>query len=528
MACLKKLAFVLCSILLLVAAVLFFTIGTESQAEAAEINEAAYEILVDGETVSEVAVKRGETITVTVGYEGNTYIPAVILGSDEYHIAIDGNRFSLLSDSVVGGELYLYLTIDKDNQLVGIPTPLTVYPIFENDFNLTQTMTPDGYEINGEFSSANVVVDMAGEAVDTTLSDDDDISGILASSGKDSYGNVTVTVRSLTLSGRNNLGNEMPFTVENGVANLSIDAYATNSALSGSGTSSSPYMISDASDFDLIKNYDSSSSTVYFKQDADITINGNSTLNLKTFYGYYSGENHTLIRSGEMTNGAFCHANRGTITELKIVYVNGSMVAGFLFAGGVCSINYGTLSHIYVYDGVENSLLINNYVTISALSFGGIVGCNMSSAYIINCSVGKLGFTRINTQIADGGIVGNNNGWIVNCNVGMVKFSYSKLSQQCIGGLAGSNNESGIIGHLFYQNNLSCVIIIDFSAVTSVESADDGILKIGQLVGHNDKGSVDATKYVKASRVTTIIPPSAQNLLIWTYIKYNDIVGETT
>ena len=66
-----------------------------------------------------------------------------------------------------------------------IPTPLTVYPIFEDDFNLTQTMTPDGYEINGEFSSANVVVDMAGEAVDTTLSDDDDISGILASSGKD-------------------------------------------------------------------------------------------------------------------------------------------------------------------------------------------------------------------------------------------------------------------------------------------------------------------------------------------------------
>lgn len=39
MACLKKLSFVLCSILLLVAAVLFFTIGTESQAEAAEINE---------------------------------------------------------------------------------------------------------------------------------------------------------------------------------------------------------------------------------------------------------------------------------------------------------------------------------------------------------------------------------------------------------------------------------------------------------------------------------------------------------
>ncbi len=518
----KKPTLVLCSILLLVAAVLFFTIGTESQAEAAEINEAAYEILVDGETVSEVAVKRGETITVTVGYEGNTYIPAVILGSDEYHIAIDGNRFSLLSDSVVGGELYLYLTIDKDNQLVGIPTPLTVYPIFEDDFNLTQTMTPDGYEINGEFSSANVVVDMAGEAVGTTLSDDDDISGILASSGKDSYGNVTVTVRSLTLSGRNNLGNEMPFTVENGVANLSIDAYATNSALGGSGTSLFPYLISDASDFDLIKNYDSSSSTVYFKQDADITINGNSTLNLKTFYGNYRGGNHTLIRSGEMTNGAFCHTNRGTITELNIYYVNGSSIAGFLYAGGVCSINYGTISYITI-DHYNENIAILSSVTASALGLGGIVGCNMSSGYVMNSNVYRINFTRINTQIADGGIVANNSGWVVNCNVSMVRFSYSKLSQQSIGGLVGTNNESGNVGHLFYSDNLLCIFELDFTAVTSVESADDGILKIGKLVGHNNKGTVDKKRYENTSGLSIL--PNNPSFLIWTYIKQYDYIG---
>lgn len=523
MAWLKKLSFVVCPILLLVATVLFFTIGTESQAEAAGMNEAAYEILVDGETVSEVAVKRNETITVTVEHEGNTYIPAVIQGSDEYHIAIDENRFSLLSDSIVGGELYLYLTIDKDNQLVEIPTPLTVYPIFEDDFTLTQTMTPDGYEINGEFSSANVVVNMAGEAVDTTLSNNDDIREILASSGKDSYGNVTVSVRSLTLSGKNNLGNEIPFTVENGVANLSIDTYATNSALSGSGTISSPYMISDASDFDLIKNYDSSSSTVYFEQDADITINGNSTLNLKTFYGYYRGGNYILTRSGDITNGAICHTNRGTITELTIIYTSGSTLAGFLYAGGVCAINYGTVSNINMnyYNQPLRPIIT---MTVSALGFGGIVGCNMGSGYVVGCGVNKMFFTRINTQSLDGGIVGSNSGWVVNCSVVFVKLIYSKLSQQCIGGLVGANSESGKVGHFLHNENLTSNFELDFTAVTSVDSADDGILKIGILVGHNDKGVVDTQRYENVTSSLSI-KSGTSSFLIWTYITETGYIG---
>lgn len=105
----------------------------------------------------------------------------------------------------------------------------------------------------------------------------------------------------------------------------------------------------------------------------------------------------------------------------------------------------------------------------------------------------------------------------------MVKFSYSKLSQQCIGGLAGSNNESGIIGHLFYSDNLFCIVELDFTAVTAVESADDGILKIGKLVGHNNKGTVDKKRYEKTSSLS--ISPNNSSFLNWTYITKTGYIG---
>lgn len=519
MACLKKLSFVLCSILLLVAAVLFFTIGTESQAEAAEINEAAYEILVDGETVSEVAVKRGETITVTVEYEGNTYIPAVILGSDEYHIAIDGNRFSLLSDSVVGGELYLYLTIDKDNQLVGIPTPLTVYPIFEDDFNLTQTMTPDGYEINGEFSSANVVVDMAGEAVDTTLSNDDDISGILASSGKDSHGNVTVTVRSLTLSGRNNLGNEMPFTVENGVANLSIDAYATNSALNGSGTTSSPYLIYDEADFKLIPNYNSSNTRVSYKQMADFEIDGNINMNSKIFYGRYYGNSKTITRNDAIMYGGFCSTNEGYIMDLNIVYKEGSSVAGILFCGGVCAYNKGTISSVIV--KTQN---INTPITFTAASgCGGIVGVNMNGGVVTFCTAKYLIMVRPSNSQNDGGIAAGNQGTILNCANFAVTFKYSTLNAQQIGGLVGLNCSGAKVlttGTTWY----STAFTIDLSSISSVDSDDKRYLEIGTVIGRNGAGGICD---VNNAGGINLINPSPASLLYLTYVQTSGKIGRS-
>ncbi len=519
MTCLKKLSLVLGSILLLVATVLFFTIGTESQAEAAEINEAAYEISVDGEAVSEVAVKRGETITVTVGYEGNTYIPAVIQGSDEYHIAIDENRFSLLSDSIVGGELYLYLTIDKDNQLVEIPTPLTVYPIFEDDFNLTQTMTPDGYEINGEFSSANVVVDMAGEAVDATLSNDDDISEILASSGKDSYGNVTVTVRSLTLSGKNNLGNEIPFTVENGVANLLIDTYATNSALSGSGTSSSPYLIYDEADFKLIPNYNSSDTQVCYRQMADFEIDGNINMNSKIFYGVYYGNSKTITRNGASMYGGFCSTNSGSINDLTIVYKEGSSVGGILFCGGVCTYNKGTITSVTVRaEGVGTPITFT-----AASGCGGIVGVNMNGGVITACTAKYFTMVRPSNSQNDGGIAASNQGTIINCSNFGANFKYSTLNAQKVGGLVGLNcSEAKVL--TIGSAPIATSFAIDLSSITSVDSDDKRYLEIGAVIGRNGAGGICS---VNKEGWIELYKPSPTSLLYMTYVQTSGQIGRS-
>lgn len=516
---LKKLSFVLCPILLLVATVLFFTIGTESQAEAAGMNEAAYEILVDGETVSEVAVKRNETITVTVEHEGNTYIPAVIQGSDEYHIAIDENRFSLLSDSIVGGELYLYLTIDKDNQLVEIPMPLTVYPIFEDDFTLTQTMTPDGYEINGEFSSANVVVNMAGEAVDTTLSNNDDIREILASSGKDSYGNVTVSVRSLTLSGKNNLGNEIPFTVENGVANLSIDTYATNSALSGSGTSRSPYLIYNEADFKLMPNYNSSDTQVCYKQMEDLEIDGNINMNSKIFYGVYYGNSKTITRNGAIMYGGFCSTNSGSINDLTIVYEVGSSVGGILFCGGVCTYNKGTITSVIV-----KTVVANTQITFTAASgCGGIVGVNMSGGVITDCGVQYLTMVRQSNSQNDGGIAASNQGTIINCSNFGMNFKYATLNAQKVGGLVGLNCNGAKVLTIGTTSDTTA-LKIDLSTITSVDSDDKRYLEIGTVIGRNEAGGICNVKNI--GRIELCKPANA-SLLYMTYVQTSGQIGRS-
>ncbi len=450
-------------------------------AEATDSGE-EYLYLVDGG--SDVTVKRGETVSITVQRGDDIIIPILTLGNEDHHIEIEENRLSLLSDSYVGGEIIVFLSYLVEEEIVEIEEPLILLTAFEDDFAIDQAVTPDGYAMTGDFATATVKVNVAGSITDTTLQPQEDIYDILLSSGKDSYGNTEVSVASLDIVGRNGLNNEVVFTANNGENNLNIEPYATNSTLSGSGTSSSPYLINSEATFELINSYDSETSTVYFRQTGDISINGNTPLNTRKFYGYYDGDGYTLIRGGGMTYGAFCMTNKGTIKNLEIVLVadtsSPAYFAGILYVGGVCAYNEGLIDTV---DVIENTTDINAYIQFSGLGFGGIAGHNATNSGVLRSNV-RLKVHRINSALVDGGVVGANSGRVLTCSYGGI-IKYDNLEAQVIGGIVGNN--SGVVNFLLERTLLMGQLVVDFSNVQTPEDSQDRNVEAGWFIGRNNQ-----------------------------------------
>ncbi|MEI6578800.1 MAG: GLUG motif-containing protein [Eubacteriales bacterium] len=139
---------------------------------------------------------------------------------------------------------------------------------------------------------------------------------------------------------------------------------------------------------------------------------------------------------------AIVRHNQGTIDGCMIL--SGNITGGNNVAGIVAN-NYATLT---------NSLVKANITGKS--SVGGISATNTSTGNISNCAY--AGGTITVTQAADtvanaGGIAGSNSGHITDCySMGSIT---STNGATVIGGLAGENTATGVIGAAYSRTNVS-------------------------------------------------------------------------
>lgn len=435
---LRQILFLL-AIFTIVCIAVILTLQTKSSAFAASEEDAVY--FVDGAQTEEVAIKRGESISVTAEFAGKVYEPELILGGEDYKIDIDGNMLSLDVNSVVGGVLEVFLRLNTDGGIIELQKPLLLFPTLEDGLSIEHTMGENGYSVNGDFVYVEARVHMSGESVDVSLSDGDGIDYVLEKSGRDSYGNVEVETIAVTLLGENNSGTLKPFTLENGVNNLSIETYATNSVMSGgSGTSADPYLIANADDLFYLDGYDSNNETIYFKQVADIILDDTIPLQKKIFYGFYNGNGYKLTRKDNFVlYAAFCQTNRGTIQSLNIVY--DGVINISVNAGGLAAYNYGTIKYCTV---KVPQIDINNW-GLSFLCtqniFGGIVNSN-EAGEISNCTVA---LALIAESYKIGGIAVYNYATIKNNTITLLINSKIFSSDMMIGGIVAQCLNTGIV-----------------------------------------------------------------------------------
>ena len=308
------------------------------------------------------------------------------------------------------------------------------------------------------------------------------------------------------------------------------------SALTGSGTSSSPYMISTADDLDQFRdivNGGDNDAWGVLTQDIDLSQltdeterenwmpigrNTSSTAYTGTFDGAgYEIKNLKINRSGERYIGLFGCVYVGGV--IKNLFVSGS-VAGEHNVGGVAGYNEnGTIANCSNsgdvtgaesvggvagrnYEGTVTNCSNSGDVNGISDYVGGIMGYNYGD--VINCSNSG---SVIGTSGCIGGVVGYNDGTVTNCcNSGTVDGSL------WVGGVAGQNYRSTVTN----CNNSGTVTgdedvggIVGFTYRGTVMNCGwlQGTNSVG--IGQNDGTATDVISFTsvqQASVVTTTLP----------------------
>ena len=215
--------------------------------------------------------------------------------------------------------------------------------------------------------------------------------------------------------------------------------------------------------------------------DGSLTENTNnlivwSPIGYNSFYGTFDGQGHTI-------SGIYIYSNNRTgifynnCGIIKNISVTDSYIMGGYYVGGICLVNYGTISNCYNSGNVNG----NSYV-------GGVCGENYGT--ISNCH--NSGTVHGNKNI--GGVCGRNyNGTISNCyNSGTVNGNGSDTGGICgrnydtisncynSGTVNGNGSDTGgICGRNFGGTISNC-----YNAGT-VSGTGEGYTYVGGVCGHN-------------------------------------------
>ncbi len=237
-----------------------------------------------------------------------------------------------------------------------------------------------------------------------------------------------------------------------------LNGYAQYSG--GSGTETDPYLVATAEDLQNVSN----NTTSYFKQTADIDLDGVAFTPIETFTGQYDGDNFTIdnltMESGANGLGLFSRVN--TPGVIQNVVIRNASVSGGQWIGILCSTNGnweakgGTFKNCYIYDSAidggssvaafagvaggsfENCYAYNVTVEATGSMIGGISGDNENGGHYYDCAF----YGEVNGNDQVGGMVGFYNGncdkevTIKNC----VMYGSVSASNNAGGGLVGTMN----------------------------------------------------------------------------------------
>ncbi len=222
--------------------------------------------------------------------------------------------------------------------------------------------------------------------------------------------------------------------------------------LSGSGTVSDPYLISDANELGMVNWYPEDSC---FELVGDMDLSGISWYEsvVLRFNGLFEGSGHKLTNvqiSGGGPLGLFNYL--GEDGEVCNLGIEGGSVSGTMRSiGGFVGINEGSISNCYFAGDIGG-----------ARQVGGLIGYNsygsMSSSYF-------SGLVSASEQYA-GGLIGQNRGPVSNC--------------YAIGQVSGNRDVGGLIGYNYYSSLSNCYSAVDVN----------GIQDVGGLIGYNYWASV--------------------------------------
>ena len=278
---------------------------------------------------------------------------------------------------------------------------------------------------------------------------------------------------------------------------LTVSAESTTEFLGGDGTEESPYLISNKTHLNNVRNHRSS----HFKMVADITFteadfsvrgefynDGQGWQPIGTdggtpFIGVFDGNGHIIkglyvniqTTDRNVYAGLFGYS-RGMIKNLGMTDGSVSSTStssysysySYSYAGGIAGYNGGTISNCYNAGRVSASSSSS-----SRSNAGGIAGYNGGT--IRDCyNTGSVSATATSTSSSShaGGIAGHNGGTISNCyNTGSVS-STASYSSSYVGGIAGYNG--GTISNCYNTGSVS-------ATATSTSSSS----RAGGIAGYN-------------------------------------------
>ncbi len=263
-------------------------------------------------------------------------------------------------------------------------------------------------------------------------------------------------------------------------------ATAAGSSWSGSGTSGSPYLISNEAELTALAtacNSGTAYSGTYFKLTQDISITSTNWAPIgfdessagtptNVFSGIFDGAEHTITISNTFSKAfdltvaggyAYCGAVFGFVQNGRVLNLNVKFNLG---ANSMFDHSSATTTkmYYYMYGGIvggcqsadsENPIIQNcsvlsennseikvNFGFNRYCSFGGIVGRVIGNGIIDNCSL-NASLSSMGHSFKEGGIVAYSEGKVTNCSVnsdiicGGTVTSGAYVTDQKRGGIAG-------------------------------------------------------------------------------------------
>ncbi|MBR2038550.1 MAG: hypothetical protein IKA09_12630 [Lachnospiraceae bacterium] len=265
-------------------------------------------------------------------------------------------------------------------------------------------------------------------------------------------------------------GNTVVASAEGTTSGKWTDTGNCSASLSGTGTSTDPYIISNAADLAFVaKSYNTTTATngKYFKVADNITeinLSAHEWVPITNFQGNFDGNGVEIsglkigssetAYSGTTNVGLFGRLDDGAVVKnltLNVsIYTNLTSGSAHHMVGGIAGICSGAVT----VDGctVKGSINATAGITNKFLRVGGIVGTGQNGVVITNCiNETTISATDTILNAYAGGIAGylqqnsSSCNKVVNCcNFGSVTVTASKSGQiACGGGIVGVTTTSG-------------------------------------------------------------------------------------